>query len=73
MMKEAETRAVKLFKSIGAGDGIRTRDGLLGRQVLYQPELLPQNQIHFISEFNCRQRVCCFNIEAAMCHFSPRL
>ena len=25
------------------GDGIRTRDGLLGRQVLHQPELLPVN------------------------------
>ena len=25
----------------GAGDGTRTRDSLLGRQVLYQTELLP--------------------------------
>ena len=28
-------------RSDGAGDGTRTRDGLLGRQVLYQTELLP--------------------------------
>ena len=32
---------------VGAGDGIRTRDGLLGRQVLYQPELLPLAGTHF--------------------------
>jgi hypothetical protein len=33
----------------GAGDGIRTRDGLLGRQVLYQPELLPLD----VTNSNC--------------------
>ena len=27
----------------GAGDGVRTRDILLGRQVLCQTELLPRN------------------------------
>jgi hypothetical protein len=28
--------------AFGAGDGTRTRDNLLGRQTLYQTELLPQ-------------------------------
>src|SRR5207249_9657214 len=31
---------------IGAGDGIRTRDILLGRQALYRAELLPRAVAH---------------------------
>jgi hypothetical protein len=38
--------SVRVCEGLGAGDGIRTRDGLLGRQVLYQPELLPLDGTH---------------------------
>ncbi len=36
---------LRMEGAIGAGDGTRTRDNLLGRQTLYQTELLPQNLI----------------------------
>ena len=42
-------RPVKHFESDGvrrrAGDGTRTRDSLLGRQELYQTELLPLDML----------------------------
>ena len=40
----------------GAGEGIRTLDHLLGRQVLYQPELLPLDSTHSNLKTMCRQR-----------------
>ena len=45
-------RPVKHFESDGfdtrAGDGTRTRDSLLGRQELYQTELLPLGMLHML-------------------------
>ncbi len=41
---------------IGAGEGIRTLDHLLGRQVLYQPELLPLDSTHSNLKTMCRQK-----------------
>ena len=49
---------------IGAGEGIRTPDGLLGRQVLYQPELLPLAGTHFSCWNGERQKGVLVDCEA---------
>jgi hypothetical protein len=43
----------KVLREIGAGEGIRTPGGLLGRQVLYQPELLPLNGSFVVATVCC--------------------
>ena len=45
--REKSHEEIKIGQIEKAGEGIRTPDHLLGRQVLYQPELLPQDHPHF--------------------------